>query len=144
MSTWFSAQLPVCIHLTPRWAMQHQFRELCSHMGIFLSLSTAHCPVLHCDLSLSQSFQALLFYFPWQKYHIAFSILLLISSVPCSFVLALDLSYLCTSSINSVHGKSIQHVIHSAQKESCEVLTLWDSPCFLATVETSPHVWSTS
>lgn len=66
------------------------------------------------------------------------------SASSLAFVLALDLSYLGTSLINSLQGKSTQCVIPPAQKGNCEVLTLWESPCFLATAETSPHVWSTS
>lgn len=44
-----------------------------------------HCTLLCCNLSLSQSFQAqwyISLYFPWQKYRLVFSILLLISSDP--------------------------------------------------------------
>lgn len=44
-----------------------------------------HCVLLRCNLSLSQSFQALwhiLLYFPWQKHHFVFSIILLSSSGP--------------------------------------------------------------
>lgn len=99
ISRWFSTQLPVCTHLTAQRGMQHQFRE--PRMDIFLSLSAAHCPGLHCNLSLGQSFQALLFYFPWQKCHIASSIPLLSSSGPCWVLFLLWISPI------SVHQRSI-------------------------------------
>lgn len=101
-STGLSATLRVC---TPRWGMQHQFREFCSHRGILLPLTlhstvTPHCTLLCCNLSFRAIFSNTMICIT--VFSLAEISLCLFHSSPqlfgpsLTFVLVLDLSYFCT------------------------------------------------
>lgn len=149
VSTGVSAQLPLCTHFTPLWGMWHQLRAFCSHRGIFLPLSPARWlhTALYCTAVLvrDQSFQAkwyVLLYFPWQKYHVAFPVLLLSSSDP-HWLLFLLWIYPISVPIRPIECKVIPPSMCFTLFRK-EAMKCWDFETFYLFsnpwVKTSPHV----